>query len=74
MCVSVRGGTQQLCIEQYKANPGIYFLHLLAFKKKKKGGVGGEDTVGFVPCWPMEKSWKSVDDGACQASWGVFAS
>lgn len=44
----------------------------LGIYKKKKGGGG--DTVGFVHCWPMEKSWKFINDNVCQAGWSVFSS
>jgi len=48
VCVCVRGGAQQLCIEQYEANPRIYFLHLLAFKKQNEGVGGGEGRCSGV--------------------------
>lgn len=66
VCVRVRGGPEQLCGEQEEANPGVYFLHLLALKRRRCGG----DTVGCVRCWPWKKSWRLITTGV-SGGWSV---
>lgn len=75
MCACVCVEIHSSCASS-NTRPILEFIFCTSWhlKKKKAGGGQGVDTVGFVHCWPMEKSWKLINASVCQSGWSVFSS